>query len=238
MKKKRHALRIALVALVVLTLAAGAAVLYKNGWFERIGSVEELRALIASRGALGGVVYFLLQMMTVIIAPIPSNVTMMAGALALGFWRALLLGVAAVVLGSVIMFLLARRLGREAVRRFLDRGVMDRYLPIIEEKQDMFLFLTMLFPFFPDDALCILAGLKEIPLRRFVIIMAAARPWGLAFAALLGSGAIQMPALAWAVLVIVLAAVFCLAMAYSARIEAALLRLVTRLTGRRGGKQP
>ena len=177
-------------------------------------------------------------MMTVIIAPIPSNVTMMAGALALGFWPALILGVAAVVLGSVIMFLLARRLGREAVRRFLDRGVMDKYLPIIEEKQDMFLFLTMLFPFFPDDALCILAGLTEIPLRRFVIIMAAARPWGLAFAALLGSGAIQMPAWAWAVLVIVLAAVFCLAMAYSARIEAALLRLVTRLTGGRKEKRP
>ena len=49
MKKKRRALRIALVALVVLALAAGAAVLYKNGWFERIGSVEELRALILRR---------------------------------------------------------------------------------------------------------------------------------------------------------------------------------------------
>ena len=40
------------------------------------------------------------------------------------------------------------------------------------------------------------------------------------------------------VLVIVLAAVFCLAMAYSARIEAALLRLVTRLTGGRKEKRP
>ena len=235
---KTWARRVLTAALLLAAAAALFVALDKSGLPEKIGSVEELRALIASRGALGGVVYFLLQMMTVIIAPIPSNVTMMAGALALGFWRALLLGVAAVVLGSVIMFLLARRLGREAVRRFLDRGVMDKYLPIIEEKQDMFLFLTMLFPFFPDDALCILAGLTEIPLRRFVIIMAAARPWGLAFAALLGSGAIQMPVWAWAVLVIVLAAVFCLAMAYSARIEAALLRLVTRLTGGRKEKRP
>ena len=44
-----------------------------------------------------------------------------------------------------------------------------------------------------------------------------------------------LPAL---LLVIVLAAVFCLAMAYSARIEAALLRLVTRLTGGRKEKRP
>ena len=43
MKKKRRALRIALVALVVLALAAGAAVLYKNGWFEPV-SYTHLRA--------------------------------------------------------------------------------------------------------------------------------------------------------------------------------------------------
>lgn len=124
---------------------------------------------------MAGVAYFLLQMMTVIVAPIPSNVTMMAGALALGFWPAMILGVLAVICGSVIVFLAARALGRNAVQRFLDRGVMERYLPVIEEKQDMFLFLTMLFPFFPDDALCILAGLTTISLRRFVLIMAAAR---------------------------------------------------------------
>ena len=124
MEKKRRALRIALVALVVLALAAGAAVLYKNGWFERIGSVEELRELIDEAGAFAGIVFFLLQMLTVIVAPIPSNVTMMAGALALGFWPAMLLGIAAIWLGSLIMFMLARRLGQRAVQGFIDRSVM------------------------------------------------------------------------------------------------------------------
>ena len=92
---------------------------------------------------------------------------------------------AAVGVGSVIVFLAARALGKKAVQRFLDKGVMDKYLPIIEEKQDMFLFLTMLFPFFPDDALCMLAGLTNIPLGRFVVIMALSRPWGLIVAALI-----------------------------------------------------
>ena len=77
-----------------------------------------------------------------------------------------ILGVLAVIAGSVIVFLAARALGRNAVQRFLDKGVMDKYLPVIEEKQDMFLFLTMLFPFFPDDALCMLAGLTNISLGR------------------------------------------------------------------------
>ena len=232
-EKKRRARRIALAVLIVLALAAGAVAAYKNGWFERIGSVEELRALIDRAGAFAGIVFFLLQMLTVIIAPIPSNVTMMAGALALGFWQAMLLGIAAIWAGSMLMFLLARRLGHRAVQRWMDHGIMEKYLPVIEEKQDMFLFLTLLFPFFPDDMLCILAGLTSMPTARFAGIMLLARPWGLIFAALLGSGELSLPAWGWAVLVGVLAVIFVLAMKYSRQIEERLFALVSRLSARR-----
>lgn len=233
MEGKKRARRIALAVLVVLALAAGVFALYRNGWFERIDSVEELRALIDRAGAFAGIVFFLLQMLTVIIAPIPSNVTMMAGALALGFWQAMLLGIAAIWAGSMLMFLLARRLGHRAVQRWMDHGIMEKYLPVIEEKQDMFLFLTLLFPFFPDDMLCILAGLTSMPTARFAGIMLLARPWGLIFAALLGSGELSLPAWGWAVLVGVLAVIFVLAMKYSRQIEERLFALVSRLSARR-----
>lgn len=233
MEGKKRARRIALAVLVVLALAAGVFALYRNGWFERIGSVEELRALIDRAGAFAGIVFFLLQMLTVIIASIPSNVTMMAGALALGFWQAMLLGIAAIWAGSMLMFLLARRLGHRAVQRWMDHGIMEKYLPVIEEKQDMFLFLTLLFPFFPDDMLCILAGLTSMPTARFAGIMLLARPWGLIFAALLGSGELSLPAWGWAVLVGVLAVIFVLAMKYSRQIEERLFALVSRLSARR-----
>lgn len=207
----------------------GGYALWKNGFFEKINSVEALREVIAGTGMWAGGVYFALQMMTVIIAPIPSNISMMAGALALGFWPAMILGVLAVGVGSVIVFLAARALGKKAVQRFLDKGVMDKYLPIIEEKQDMFLFLTMLFPFFPDDALCMLAGLTNIPLGRFVVIMALSRPWGLIVAALMGSGSISLPIWAWAVIGVAGLFIFYFAMKYSAQIEEALLRFVRKI---------
>ena len=233
MEGKKRARRIALAVLVVLALAAGVFALYRNGWFERIGSVEELRALIDRAGAFAGIVFFLLQILTVIIAPIPSNVTMMAGALALGFWQAMLLGIAAIWAGSMLMFLLARRLGHRAVQRWMDHGIMEKYLPVIEEKQDMVLFLTRLFPFVPDDMLCSLAGLTSMPTARFAGIMLLARPWGLIFAALLGSGELSLPAWGWAVLVGVLAVIFVLAMKYSRQIEERLFALVSRLSARR-----
>ena len=231
---RKKIIRIILVVLAVAALlAAGGCTLWKNGFFEKINSVEALREVIAGAGVWAGAVYFALQMMTVIVAPIPSNISMMAGALALGFWPAMILGVLAVIAGSVIVFLAARALGRNAVQRFLDKGVMEKYLPIIEEKQDMFLFLTMLFPFFPDDALCMLAGLTKIPLGRFVAIMALARPWGLVVAALLGSGSLSLPVWAWAVIGGAGLLIFVFAMKYSAQIEEALLGLVRRIVPKR-----
>ena len=231
---RKKIIRIILAALAVAALlAAGGCALWKNGFFEKINSVEALREVIAGAGVWAGAVYFALQMMTVIVAPIPSNISMMAGALALGFWPAMILGVLAVIAGSVIVFLAARALGRNAVQRFLDKGVMEKYLPIIEEKQDMFLFLTMLFPFFPDDALCMLAGLTKIPLGRFVAIMVLARPWGLVVAALLGSGALSLPVWAWAVIGGAGLLIFVFAMKYSAQIEEALLGFVRRIVPKR-----
>lgn len=234
MDKRKRALRLAAAALVLLALAAGGFALYRSGALDHIRSVEDLRELIDEAGPFAGAAYFLMQMLTVIIAPIPSNVTMMAGALALGFWPAMLLGVAAIWAGSIVMFLAARRLGRRAVQGWVDRGVMEKYLPMIEEKQDMFLFLTLLFPFFPDDMLCILAGLTSMPTGRFAAIMMLARPWGLIVAALLGSGELELPAWGWAVMLAALCVVFVLAMKYSRPIEERLLALVSRLSpGRR-----
>ena len=234
MKEHRKTVRRLVIALAVIAALAGCGyALWKTGVFERINSVDELREVISGAGAWAGVVYFFLQMMTVIVAPIPSNISMMAGALALGFWKAMILGVLAVVAGSMIVFLAARALGRNAIQRFLDKGVMDKYLPVIEEKQDMFLFLTMLFPFFPDDALCMLAGRKNISLGRFTAIMILGRPWGLIVAALLGSGSLSLPIWAWVILVAVGICIFYFALKYSSEIEDKLFTFVRKVTKRK-----
>lgn len=210
---------------VVLCAAAAAALLWlwQSGLLERINSKDEIRAMIEEAGPFAGAAYFLIQLLTVVIAPIPSNVSMMAGALAMGFWPALLLGLAAIWLGSMGMFLFARRFGQRHVQKLVDQSVMEKYLPVIREKQEVFLFLALLFPFFPDDVLCILAGLTSIPVGRFALLVLMARPWGLAFSALLGSGVFSLPVWGWAILVPAMVILFILAIRHSSCIEARLL---------------
>ena len=53
--------------------------------YEIVDSVEKLQETIAQAGPFAGAVYFMIQLLTVIFAPIPSNVSMLAGALVMAW---------------------------------------------------------------------------------------------------------------------------------------------------------
>lgn len=217
---------------ILLVIVVGLGLLYvaakRSGLLAYIESPEELQAWIRGFGALGGVVFFAVQVLTVIIAPIPSNVTTLAGSLALGFWPGFLISSAAVFTGSVLMFLLARKLGAKFVDRFVEKKASSKYLPLIEKKRDSFLFLSLLLPFFPDDAICILAGLTRIPTLNFVVLVLVARPWGLLFSSLVGSGRLSVPMWGWAIIAVCAGALFLLGLKYGNLIEEKLLKKITR----------
>ena len=127
-----------------------------------------------------------------------------------------------------MVFQLARVLGRPFAERFVSRKNWDKYTEVFRRKRDLFLFLAFLFPFFPDDILCIMAGLTDISFRRFLLLVVLARPWGLLVACGVGGSALHIPLGGMAALGIAGAAVFLLAMKYGDKLEDALLKKLKR----------
>lgn len=225
---RKHPLRartktLLVTVLVLLVLFGVHYALRRSGLLDQIDSSQDLREWIAGFGAWSGIIFFLVQMITVIIAPIPSNVTTLAGSLALGFIPGFLISTAAVITGSLLMFLLARRFGAKFVTRFVEGRTLSKYMPVIEQKRDVFLFMAMLLPFFPDDALCIIAGLTGMSTFRFCVIMLITRPWGLLFASLLGGGVLSLPIWGWALVVIAVVVLFALSLKYGPALEEKLI---------------
>ena len=208
---------------VVLLLAGCGMLLWKSGFFDALTSQQAMRDYIQRFAPYTHLCFFLIQFLSVLLAPIPSNITALAGGMLFGTWISFLLTWAAVVLGSVLVFLLARYLGQSFVDRMVSQSVTGRYLEIIRRKQDVFLILVFLFPFFPDDLICILAGLTTIPFRRFLIIVLLTRPWGLLVACALGGSALSIPPWAMALLAAGGIAVFLVGLKYGDRWEARLL---------------
>ncbi len=222
-----------LFAVTLLLLAGGGWFLSSSGFFQAARSLDGLRAYIDRFAPCSHLFFFLLQLLSVILAPIPSNITAAAGGVLFGTWTAFLLTFAAVAAGSLLVFGLARALGRDFADRVVSRKLSDKYQDILRSKAPAFLTLAFLFPFFPDDMLCILAGLTDISFRRFTIIVLLARPWGLLFASALGGSTLGLSP--WVMVPIALAglALFLLGMKYGDRLEE---RLLARLKGRRHGK--
>lgn len=190
-------------------------------------SAEGIRAWVES-WPYSEVVFFCLQLTSVIVAPIPSNVTAAAGGLLFGFPKGFFITIAAVLAGSSITFHLAKLVGREAMQNFLSKKLDSKYMELMQRKQDVFLWLAFLFPFFPDDLICILAGLTDIPYKRFIIIVLLARPWGLLFASALGGSALSLPGWSIPILALVLAAAFFFGMKYGDQIENAIMDKIKR----------
>jgi len=212
--------RVLLWVLTIALLAACALGLYCSGFFEAARSREGLEAYIQRCTPWSHLAFFGLQLASVILAPIPSNITAAAGAILFGLWPAFLLTWGAVVLGSAAVFLLARVLGQSFVSSLVSKKLSDKYMGVIRRKRDVFLLLAFLFPFFPDDLLCILAGLTDISLRRFAALVLIARPWGLLVACAVGSSTVSIPLWGMALLGLGGLAVFLLAMRYGDKAEA------------------
>ena len=210
--------------LALLLLAGGGVFLFSSGFFAACSSPETLRAYIDRSAPYSHLFFFLVQFLSVILAPIPSNLTAAAGGMLFGTGWAFLLTFAAVFTGSLVVFQLARTLGQSFADRVVSRRLSEKYQDVIRSKTSIFLILAFLFPYFPDDVLCILAGLTQLPFRRFTLIVLLTRPWGLLFASALGGSSLSVPLWGLAVIGLLGVAVFALGMIYGDRLEQAILR--------------
>lgn len=224
MRQKKESVTWAVTLAVTLALLGILAwALWHSGFFAA-RSLEEMQQYMERFSPYSHLVFFLIQFSSVILAPIPSNLTAAVGGLLFGTFPAFLITAGAVILGSSVVFLLGRALGRPFAERFVSRRSWKKYGEVFRRKRDIFLFLAFLFPFFPDDILCIMACLTDIPFQRFLFLTAAARPWGLLVACALGGSALEIPLGAMILLGILGLVLFLLALRYGDQLEEALMK--------------
>lgn len=208
---------------VLILFAAVLTVLYfagkAAGWFSLFESPEELRAYVASFGVWAPLAFFSLQFLQVIVSPIPGNVTTVVGGMLFGFYYGLLISFAAIFLGSLCAFLLGKLFGRPLAERIAGKQAIDKYLSTVSLRQRLMLILMFLFPFFPDDLLCLVAGLTSMRLPTFALIVLLTRPWGLVVSSLLGANAVSFPFWVWAAVVLFIIVSFIMALKYAPHIE-------------------
>lgn len=226
---KAKILRTILVCVIIAAVVVLAYyILNWTGVWEQINSVEKLQNVILSWGFWGRFGFVMLSFLQVTFIPLPSTVTIIAGTLIYGPLQASLLSLAGILLGSMLAFLLGKVFGRRLVVFMVGEKTCKKWVDFLTNAKYSF-FIMMLLPIFPDDVLCLVAGLTNMSWTFFTLTNLIARPIGIFTVSYFGSGHLipyhGWGLIVWAILIVLIIAVLILAYKYQKQIENFLLRI-------------
>ena len=180
MKEKAHNKRAASIAAIVLFFAAmGAVCAVIYGFIHKYGIdtvTEGLRDFVTSLGPLGILFMLAIQVVQVVFAFIPGEPVEIAAGTVYGTLGGLALCLAGITVGTLIVFLAVKRLGKDFVERVIGSDKYAR-LGFLHDpsKRDLMIFLLMFIPGTPKDVLTYFSPLSGISLVRFLVISTVAR---------------------------------------------------------------
>ena len=226
---KAKILRTILVCVIIAGIVVlGYYILRWTGVWEQINSVEKLQNIILSWGFWGRFGFVMLQLLQVTFIPLPSTVTIIAGTLVYGPLQASLLSLAGILLGSMLAFLLGKVFGKKLVVFMVGEKTCKKWADFLSNAKYSF-FIMMLLPIFPDDVLCLVAGLTNMSWTFFTVTNLIARPIGIFTVSYFGSGHLipyhGWGLIVWAILIVLIIAVLILSYKYQKQIENFLLNL-------------
>lgn len=149
---------------------------------------SKLRDLVRGAGPWGPLILIIVQYLQLLFAPIPGTVASVLAGTMFGPWLGTLYSMIGAMLGSFTVFVLARKLGRPFVERFVKPKTLKKMDYLAEKAGVLVFFAIFLLPVLPDDVVCYIAGLSKIPIRTLMLISLVGRLPGYLVAAFVGAG--------------------------------------------------
>jgi len=221
-----------LIAGAILVALIAALVIWWRPVYAFLADPHQVRAWVETLGAWGPLVIALLQLSQVLLAPIPGQAIGAVSGYLYGPWLGTLYSMIGLVLGSVILFWLARRFGRPLAVRLIGKPSMARLDDLAGRGGALFFFLVWLFPFTPDDMACLAAGLTPMRFRQFITLMFLGRLPGVFVSVWVGANVARVEPVWWAVLFVGIALGAVVLWRWGGQIQQAVLRFAEELSDR------
>jgi len=151
----------------VVQLLADLDVLLDNG--------ETLRSKVLGYGAAAPLVFIGLQILQILLAPMPGEATGILGGYLFGVWTGFWYSTVGLALGSWIAFAIGRLFADLVGARLRDTRVYKQFDRLVHRNDFVWPFIFYLLPGFPKDVLSYILGMSRMPLPVFLFISAVGR---------------------------------------------------------------
>lgn len=174
---EKHKKMVALLAVFVFVLFCAAV-----GYFIGVPMVRlakepaQFQALVDSYGIWGRLIFVGMVVLQVIVAFIPGEPIELAAGYAFGFMEGSLLTLAGFLIGSWLVFILVRKFGVKLVEVFFPpERILEFSFLKNPKKTKTIAFLLMLIPGTPKDFLSYFAGLTQLNVKQWLLIVTIGR---------------------------------------------------------------
>ncbi len=152
---------------------------------------EEFREAVLAQGYLAPLMYMGLQILQVVLAPIPGEASGALGGYLFGGWQSFIYSSISLTIGSWIAFIIGRLLS-DLIRPRLEKSkVYHKFNHLVEKGDFVIPFVLFLFPGFPKDSLSYMLGMSHMPLPVFLFVTAVGRMPGTLLLSYQGSDVYQ-----------------------------------------------
>ncbi|WP_270784741.1 TVP38/TMEM64 family protein [Enterococcus faecium] len=140
--------------------------------------LNALRGLVGDSIILGPIIFVFIQILQVVIPIIPGGISTAAGVLIFGPYAGFIYNYIGICIGSIIIFLLGRRYGKPFILSMISDKTYNKYIGWLDNQNrfEKLFALAIFLPVAPDDALCLMAGLTNMSVKRYTLIILIAKP--------------------------------------------------------------
>ena len=139
---------------------------------------EQLREAILAQGIFAPLIFITLQVLQVVVAPIPGEASGILGGYLFGALPAFVYSTIGLTLGSWLAFMVGRLLSDLVRRRLEHTAIYQRFNHLVSKGDFAIPFVLFLLPGFPKDSLAYLLGMSHMPLPVFLFITVVGRTPG------------------------------------------------------------
>lgn len=195
------------LALVIIFFALISIITYLIMRACGIADIESLRKLILDSQQYGILTFLLIEILLFILfcfVPVLNTALVLLGCLLFGAKTAFLISWLASIISSTLLFFLGDKFGEKLAVKLIGKKELEHAQDLVDSKSKLLLPIVFSIPIFPDDAICIVAGMTKMKFSFFIIITIIFRGIDNLIVCFLGSGIISwsdLSVLDWIILI-------------------------------------
>ncbi len=172
-----------------------------------IADINKLRELIINSQQYGILTFLLIEILMFVLfcfVPVLNSALVVLGCILFGAKTAFLISWSASIISSIILFFLGDKCGEKIACKLIGKDELEHAQDMIDSKSKLLLPIVFLIPIFPDDAMCIVAGMTKMKFSFFIIVTIIFRGLDNLIVCFLGSGIIswsELTVLDWIIVI-------------------------------------